>query len=76
MELTKVDGVDETMVGSNVTLICRNYYGTDVSIQPTWAYRNNINESIQMINETNPPKGNNSMQIPDCIRWSHTVVST
>lgn len=63
MELSKVNSTDEPTIGSNVTLICRTFYTSSISKRPVWAYWIITNESMQLIDETNPPRGNNFMQI-------------
>uniref|UniRef100_A0A0P5A089 receptor protein-tyrosine kinase n=1 Tax=Daphnia magna TaxID=35525 RepID=A0A0P5A089_9CRUS len=57
MELSKVNSTDEPTIGSNVTLICRTFYTSSISKRPVWAYWIITNESMQLINETNPPRG-------------------
>ncbi|XP_057377778.1 mast/stem cell growth factor receptor kita-like isoform X2 [Daphnia carinata] len=57
MELTKFVGEDDPLIGSNVTLVCRIYYNTNIAKRPAWAYQIGTKEAMQLINETDPPKG-------------------
>ncbi|XP_059351725.1 mast/stem cell growth factor receptor Kit-like [Daphnia carinata] len=57
MELTKFVGEDDPLIGSNVTLVCRVFYETDMAKPPTWAYQIGNNEAMQPMNETDPPEG-------------------
>ncbi|XP_045029053.1 vascular endothelial growth factor receptor 1 isoform X3 [Daphnia magna] len=57
MELSKVNSTDEPTIGSNVTLICRTFYTSSISKRPVWTYWIITNESMQLIDETNPPRG-------------------
>nr|WBD92713.1 putative vascular endothelial growth factor receptor 3 [Daphnia magna] len=57
VELERLDGTDDPLEGSNVTLVCHTYANLEFSSPPEWIVRNKNTGSLQDIDELSPPKG-------------------
>ncbi|KAI9559248.1 hypothetical protein GHT06_016037 [Daphnia sinensis] len=57
VELERLDGTDDPLEGSNVTLVCRTNANREFSSPPDWIARNKNTGSMQDIDELSPPEG-------------------
>ncbi|KAK4010358.1 hypothetical protein OUZ56_019504 [Daphnia magna] len=57
VELERLDGTDDPLEGSNVTLVCHTYANLEFSSPPEWIVRNKNTGGMQDIDELSPPKG-------------------